>query len=227
MKLTAFLLFAALLSAPGSRAANSGDSSRHTYLALGDSYTIGTSVSTKERYAVQVLDMLKSDGFTFHEPEIIAANGWTTNDLLTALQDKKTNEPYDIVTLLIGVNNQYQEGSAENYRLEFTALLKKSIELAGNNPAHVIVISIPDYSVTPFASDLDGSSIAAEINAFNRINAEISAAFHTAYLPVTEESRKAKMNATLIARDGLHFSGEEYGVWASRLKTLIERAMSY
>lgn len=198
----------------------------HSYLALGDSYTIGASVPVKDRYSVQVVGLLRAKGYRFSDPEIIATNGWTTTNLLAAIQNKTSPVPYTVVSLLIGVNNQYQGGGADNYRQEFTILLKQCIQLAGNKPSHVIVLSIPDYSVTPFAKELNRASIVGQINIFNEINYDVSASYHTLYLNVTEESRKALTNTSLIAPDGLHFSGEEYGIWASMLEPLMEKAVS-
>ena len=179
-----------------------------------------------DRYAIQTLALTRSAGLHFNDPEIIATNGWTTHNLLDALHDKKIVQPYDLVTILIGVNNQYQGGSADNYREEFTTLLKQCIQLAGNKPSHVIVISIPDYSVTPFAKGLNRPYISSQIDAFNQINHGISVSYLTRYLNVTEESRKALGDPSLIAADGLHFSGEEYGIWATLLLPLLEKAIS-
>jgi len=198
----------------------------YSWLALGDSYTIGTSVAAEDRYVMQTLGLIRSAGLHCNDPEIIARNGWTTRNLLDALHDKKAVQPYDLVTILIGVNNQYQGGSADNYREEFTTLLKQCIQLAGNKPSHVIVISIPDYSVTPFAKGLNRPYISSQIDAFNQINYAISVGYLTPYLNVTDESRKALGDASLIAADGLHFSGEEYGIWATMLLPVLERAIS-
>lgn len=202
------------------------DTGTRTYLALGDSYTIGQSVAVGDRYPVQVVNLLNADGYHFQDPEIIARTGWTTGDLTSALKDKSVPvPPYDVVTILIGVNNQYQGRTRDEYREEFTGLLKQAIQLAGNRPSHVIVLSIPDWSVTPFANGRDKAGIAGEIDAFNKINADISATDNTRYLNITEESRKALNDPSLIALDGLHFSGKEYAIWAALLKRLMETAI--
>jgi lysophospholipase L1-like esterase len=192
-----------------------------SYLALGDSYTIGQSVPASDRYPVQAVAALRNQGFNIAEPEIIATTGWTTGNLLTALKDKTVTKPYDLVTLLIGVNNQDQQRSIEEYRSEFTTLLNKSIQYAGNKPEHVIVISIPDYSVTPYAAGMDNDKIAKAIDAFNAVNKEISTAAKVNYVDVTTESRKAANDASLIAGDGLHFSGIEYKRWTELLLPVI------
>jgi len=194
------------------------------YLALGDSYTIGTSVSESDRYPVQTAAILQAQGIDVHT-DIIATNGWTTGDLLNATNDHPVAHDYDVVTLLIGVNNQYQGRSLEEYRQQFTALVQRSIALAGNRPPHVIVLSIPDYSVTPFAKGRDVAEIAAEIDAFNAVNKLVAGNYKTQYLDITEESRKAATDLTLVASDNLHFSGREYSLWSYKLVPLIKTAL--
>jgi lysophospholipase L1-like esterase len=198
----------------------------HHWLALGDSYTIGESVKENERYPVQAVRLLEKYNIYYDEPEIIARTGWTTSDLLNGMNVKKTAfQLYDLVTLSIGVNNQFQGRSQSEYKEEFLALLKRSIQLAGNRPSHVIVLSIPDYGVTPFARNLPGGGIAKEIDSFNRINKEASKNQQVNYLDITEESRKAGSDPSLIAGDGLHFSGKEYAIWAKMLVTLIQEGI--
>lgn len=158
-----------------------------SYLALGDSYTIGESVGSADRYPQQAVEMLKeSDHLLCRDPEIIAVTGWTTGDLLEAISATKPAPAYQVVSLLIGVNNQYQGCSQAEYREQFTTLLQKAIWLAGNNPAHVLVLSIPDYSVTPFGRTRD---------------------------------------TALVAGDGLHFSGKEYGCWARLMEPVMKRIL--
>jgi lysophospholipase L1-like esterase len=202
------------------------------YLALGDSYTIGESVRPEERYPEQVRRILaEKDHLDCGDPEIIAVTGWTTGNLLEALADAKIGEgggpTYDAVSLLIGVNNQYQGRSLAEYRLQFGELLRKSIRLADNRPSHVLVLSIPDYSVTPFAraQGRDTTLIAAQIDLFNRINHELAQQYGVTYIDVTSESRKAGMNASLIAADGLHFSGEEYNAWARLMEPVLKEIL--
>lgn len=193
-----------------------------TYLALGDSYTIGQSVNADETYPAQTVSILRSQNINFHSPEIIATTGWTTADLQNAISKHKfAFAKYDIVTLLIGVNNQYQGRSEPEYQTQFTELLQKAIQLAGNISSHVIVLSIPDYSVVPFAHDGDTILIAKEINSFNIINKEISANYKVNYINVTDESRKAAIDKSLITYDNLHYSGKEYAIWAKILAEKI------
>jgi lysophospholipase L1-like esterase len=196
-----------------------------TYLALGDSYTIGQSVPEADRYPVQTVDLLKTGGINFSNAEIIATTGWTTQNLWDAIKDKPLSPSYSMVSLLIGVNNQYQGRSLDEYRQQFTMLLQRSIQLAGNNASHVFVLSIPDYSVTPFASNLDRAKIAAEIDAFNDANRQIATQFYVHYLNITEESRKAAADLSLVAGDGLHYSGKEYRVWSGMLAPLMKQAL--
>ena len=202
------------------------DTSTHfSWLALGDSYTIGQSVGVSERYPVQTTSLLQGEAINMQNPEIIAVTGWTTQDLLNALKNKTAATPYSIVTLLIGVNNQYQGRSLDEYRIQFTQLLLQSIQLAGNRAGRVIVLSVPDYSVTPFAAGSDRASIASRIDDFNAANKSISVQYQVQYLDITAASRKAATDPTLIAADSLHFSGKEYRVWSSMLEPLIKQAL--
>jgi len=195
------------------------------YLALGDSYTIGESIPAGERYPEQAVKILETAGIHFNDPQIIATTGWTTADLLSALGKTRLAGNYDIVSLLIGVNNQYQGRSRSEYEKEFTELLQKSIQFAGDQPAHVIVLSIPDYSITPFARNSDTTLIASEIDAFNLINKKIATDYHVQYINVTGESRKALNDPTLIAGDGLHFSGKEYAIWAGMVADVVQKVL--
>jgi lysophospholipase L1-like esterase len=197
-----------------------------TYLALGDSYTIGQSVPATDRYPVQTVKYLSEQRIKFESPEIIAQTGWTTANLLSAIASSPPlKSQYDMVTLLIGVNNQYQFGTQQEYADQFLTLLNLAIKYAGNNKQRVIVLSIPDYSVTPFANGRDKKYIATQIDSFNLINKAITARAGVGYLDVTGFSRLAANNPSLIASDGLHFSGEEYKVWAEALVSMIKRVL--
>jgi len=205
------------------------DTASNTYLALGDSYTIGQSVAVSDRYPAQAVALLKAGHMNCQPPEIIAETGWTTVNLIDALAASppalSTQSPihfYDIVTLLIGVNDQYQGAPQSDYRTYFTNLLRQSITLAGNRASHVIVLSIPDWSVTPFAHGHNTTLIAAQIDSFNTINYNVSQDYQVHYLDITGESRKAAGNSSLIASDGLHFSGLEYGIWAGMMEPVMK-----
>ena len=197
-----------------------------SYLALGDSYTIGQSVAETERFPVQTVSILAGVGVKFSSPEIIAQTGWTTANLLNRLASAEPKKlSYDIVTLLMGVNNQYQGLSQSQYSTEFTSLLSKAIAYAGNNKKHVVVLSIPDYSVTPYANGSDKARIAREIDEFNIINKNIAQSFGVNYLDITASTRMAATDPTLVAFDGLHPSGKEYIKWADRLAVIIKSVL--
>ncbi|HTJ10652.1 MAG TPA: GDSL-type esterase/lipase family protein [Dinghuibacter sp.] len=193
-----------------------------TYLALGDSYTIGQSVGDSDRYPVQAVKTLKTRGDTVEPPEIIAVTGWTTANLLYALaQSPPRLKTYSRVTLLIGVNNQYQGGALSTYRTEFTQLLQMAIHWAGDTPAHVVVLSIPDYADSPYGQTRsDTASISAQIDQFNAANYQISVQYGVKYLDITPWTRQAKGNSALFAYDGLHYSGAEMALWAQGLVKL-------
>jgi lysophospholipase L1-like esterase len=185
----------------------------YRYLALGDSYTIGERVDTSERWPVQLGKALEKEFPAVVEIEIIATTGWTTRDLISGIEKEEPKGPYDIVTLLIGVNNQYQNRDTSEYRIEFRELLNSAIDLAGGEDSRVIVVSIPDYGVTPFASGSDTEKIAEEIDHFNIINLEETGKTGAAYIDVTAVSRLAAEDLSLLADDGLHPSGKMYGEW--------------
>ena len=183
------------------------------YLALGDSYTIGESVAENERWPNQLAMMLAGKSIQI-EVTIIARTGWTTDELWQGIQANPPQGTYDLVSLLIGVNNQYRGYDINEYREQFQFLLSKSIEYAGNNPNRVIVLSIPDWGVTPFASGRDREQIAKDINAFNLVNREESEKAGVHFVDVTPISREAINDLSLIASDGLHPSGKMYFEWA-------------
>ena len=196
------------------------------YLALGDSYTIGQSVDEQARYPMQARAILREDSINVSVPEIIARTGWTTSDLITRLNTTFTlKKEYDIVSLLIGVNNQYQHLSQDQYKDEFTLLLNKAIGYAGNKKNRVFVLSIPDYSVTPFASGYNQPVIAKEINEFNAINKQITQAAGCIYIDITPSTREAANDPSLICPDGLHPSGAEYRKWAIMLSDAIKLSL--
>jgi lysophospholipase L1-like esterase len=183
------------------------------FLALGDSYTIGESVSESERWPNQLAKLLEEQDIQA-EVTIIARTGWTTDELWQGIQARELKLPYDLVSLLIGVNNQYRGYNINEYREQFVFLLNKAIEYAGGVPERVIVLSIPDWGVTPFALGRDRGQIAKEINAFNVVNREESENAGVHYVDVMPGSREAGNDISLIASDGLHPSGKMYSEWA-------------
>ncbi len=188
------------------------------YLALGDSYTIGTSVDVAERFPMQLVKALQQKGLKIQKPKIIARVGWSTDQLSAAMdRENLTGTNWDLVTLLIGVNNQYRGGSLEQYKLEFENLLKRAIELAGKDKKKVIVLSIPDYGVTPFGQRYQAGRISREIDEFNAANKRISENYGVAYCDITPISREALKEKDLIAEDLLHPSGKMYGRWVELL----------
>ena len=162
------------------------------YLALGDSYTIGQSVDITLRYPVQIADSLKKRGYLMEDPRIIAVTGWTTSDLKAGIAAANPQGPYDLVSLLIGVNNQYRGQDINIYRTEFEELINQSINFAGNDTGRVIVLSIPDWGVTRFASGRDREKIAREIDQYNAINKEITLSKGIVWIDVTAISRLAE-----------------------------------
>lgn len=188
-----------------------------SYLALGDSYTIGQGVAEQQRYPNQLRERLGEAGVTITEMLIIARTGWTTDELSAGIDNATVAPPYDMVTLLIGVNNQYRGRSLDNYRQEFSALLVRAINFAGGSPENVVVLSIPDWGVTPFAHGQDREKIAQEIDAFNAVNLDESQKAGVSYINVTEISRMGGNQPELIAPDGLHPSGLMYKLWVDEL----------
>jgi lysophospholipase L1-like esterase len=195
------------------------------FLALGDSYTIGESVGEAEQWPRQLARWLGEEGIDLREVSIIARTGWTTAELAAGIEAAGPGGIYDLVSLLIGVNNQYRGLDQEEYRREFVALLKQAIALAGGQPNHVLVLSIPDWSVTPFAAGRDRAAVAAEIDGFNRINREEAERLGTHYVDVTLASRRAADDPALIAEDGLHPSGRMYTEWARLLLPMARQIL--
>lgn len=190
-----------------------------TILCLGDSYTIGQSVKSEERFPEQTIDILQQKKIRFASPEIIAKTGWTSADLLNAIHQKLLNNDFDCVTLLIGVNDQYRGIDTSVYRKNFETLLQTAIACADKQNDHVFVLSIPDYGVTPFA--LSGrqtpEEISTEIDLFNSINKTIALKYQVHYIDINPESKKAKDDPSLLAYDKLHPSAKMYRVWAGML----------
>jgi len=197
----------------------------YSYLALGDSYTIGQSVTASENFPNQTVQLLNQQNYNFKSPEILATTGWTTDELQTNINNHTFTPPYDFVSLLIGVNNQYRGRSVENYKPEFESLLKQAIQFAGGNASRVIVVSIPDWGVTPFANGRDRAQIAKEIDDYNAANKYISVIYKVNYIDITPGSREAATDLSLVAGDGLHPSAKEYARWAQKVFTAIKQQL--
>jgi len=193
-----------------------------TYLALGDSYTIGEAVPQNESYPYQLTNALNSNNFNVKPPTIIATTGWTTDDLIGAIARSNIHaDKYDFVTLLIGVNDQYQHLSLDNYSIKFAQVLNLAITFANGDTSRVFVLSIPDWGVTPFAAGQD-SVIYPQIMAFNAVNEGTSKTAGVNYINITGISRMAANDASLIAPDGLHPSGKMYNMWVNLLAPVVE-----
>ena len=197
----------------------------YSYLALGDSYTIGQSVLSSENFPNQTVQLLNQQNFNFKSPEILATTGWTTDELQNNINSHTFTSPYDFVSLLIGVNNQYRGRTVENYKPEFESLLGQAIQFAGGNANRVIVLSIPDWGVTPFANGRDRAQIAKEIDDYNAANRSISGIYKVHYIDITPGSREAATDPSLIAGDGLHPSAKEYAKWAQKVFATIKQQL--
>jgi len=194
------------------------------YLALGDSYTIGESVEAHERWPNQLAALIEAaPEFAGRRVDvsIIARTGWTTQELWDGIQGRKLEPPYDFVSLLIGVNSQYRGYDINEYREQFVFLLKKAVAYAGGDANRVVVLSIPDWGVTPFAQGRDIQQIAKDIDMFNAVNREEAESAKVHYVDVTPVSREAVTDPTLIASDGLHPSGKMYTEWAKLALPLV------
>jgi len=190
-----------------------------SYLALGDSYTIGESVPRASSFPFQLKNLLNNANKSIADPKIIATTGWTTDELQQAIVQAKITQKFDFVTLLIGVNNQYRNYPIDTYKKEFSELLQTAIAFANGDKSRVFVVSIPDWGVTPFGHQATKTpqTIAAEIDAFNLANREITLAAGVSYTDITPGSRKAETDLSLVAGDGLHPSAKMYADWANAL----------
>jgi lysophospholipase L1-like esterase len=184
------------------------------YLALGDSYTIGEGVVPGERWPHQLARLLAMRGVRIAPPEIVATTGWTTDELQAGIDAATLSPPYDLVSLMIGVNNQYRGRSVEEYRAQFRTLLGRAVDFAGHAPGRVLVLSIPDWGVTPFAEGRDRTRIGAEIEQFNAVSREEAERTGARYVDVLPTSRLAAGAPHLSAADGLHPAGAMYALWA-------------
>lgn len=199
---------------------------KYNYLALGDSYTIGQSVAASENFPNQTVSLLKAQSLDFASAMIIATTGWTTDELDRGIAEANNSgtllSSYSFVSLLIGVNDQYRGRAVDSYKPAFEDLLKKAIHFAGDSAGHVVVISIPDWGVTPFANSRDRVKIAKEIDAYNLANKQIALRYNVEYIDITPWTREGASDLSLIAADGLHPSGKEYKRWAERIAAFFK-----
>jgi lysophospholipase L1-like esterase len=187
------------------------------YLAIGDSYTIGEGVEPADQWPMQLATQLRAAGAKVDDPHIVARTGWTCAELSAAMDEEPAGRKYAMVSLLIGVNDQYRGGAAEPYRAAFAKLLVRAIALAGGEPKHVLVLSIPDWGQTPFGqNDSRGAErIGKEIDAFNAINREESERAGVKYVDITPVSREVARDKSLAADDGLHPTAAMYAKWTA------------
>lgn len=192
-----------------------------TYLALGDSYTIGEGAAAADRWPVQLAGLARQQGLALAEPDIIARTGWTTAELQTAIQEANNQKTYDLVSLLIGVNNQYRGQSVAVYRAEFRALLATAVRFAGGRPGHVVVLSIPDWGQAPYAAGRDRARIGAEIDQFNAAAQAECQRADVAFIDITPLTRAAAGDATQFTADGLHYTGSQLRRWAEQALPVV------
>ena len=200
------------------------EQSAPSFLALGDSYTIGEKVDSASRWPVQLARALRAAGVSVGDPQIIAKTGWTTDELSAGIAKAAVKGTYAMVSLLIGVNNQYRGRAAEQYREQFRTLLDEAIGYAGGKSARVIVVSIPDWGVMPFAQGRDRAKIGSEIDQFNAIAKEESERAGAKWVDITPVSRGMKEG--WAASDGLHPSGAQYTAWAALALEPAKKALA-
>jgi lysophospholipase L1-like esterase len=194
------------------------------YLALGDSYTIGEGVAASGRWPAQLAQALRDGGTAVEAPRIIARTGWTTDELAAAIDAAEPLGTWDVVSLLIGVNNQYRGRAVEQYAREFAVLLERAAGFAGGRRDRVLVLSIPDWGVTPFAAGRDRQAIAAAIDAHNGAARSACERRGVAFVDITPPSRLHGAEPAMLADDGLHPSTAMYAEW-TRLALPIARAL--
>jgi lysophospholipase L1-like esterase len=196
------------------------------FLALGDSYTIGEGVSESERWPNQLAQLLTGEAIALEQPEIIARTAWAADELADAIAANPPQGPYDLVTLLIGVNDQYRNRPVDAFASEFARLIRRAKEFAGNRAGRVVAISIPDWGATPYAKGRDRALIGREIDAYNARARTLALAASIRWADVTGISRRALEDPTLIGPDGLHPSGTMYALWSVELLAIARSALA-
>ena len=186
-----------------------------SYLALGDSYTIGTSVNVEDRWPVQLARAIEDDGYTVTRQQIIATNGWTTGELALGIRNAAPADTFDLVSLLIGVNDQFRGQSVEGYTQRFEDLLQTAIELARGDRSRVFVVSIPDYAFTPFGNGR--ADISEGVATFNAAARTVTERYGIPFLNITPISQEGLDDPELVASDDLHPSGKQYGRWVEEV----------
>ena len=200
------------------------------YLALGDSYTIGEGVPADGRWPAQLAARLGEDGLAVETPRIVATTGWTTDELAAALDAAEPlGHDWGLVSLLIGVNDQYRGRPVDDYAPAFAALLDRAIDYAGGRADRVFVLAIPDWGVTPFAaaSGRDPATIARELDAYNAVAARLCAERGVAFVDIAPVSRARGTEPAMLAEDGLHPSAALYAEWTRRALPIVRRALTH
>jgi lysophospholipase L1-like esterase len=192
-----------------------------SFLSLGDSYTIGEGVLLADSFPYQTVQLLRKAGINACAPEIIAKTAWTTDELSASIERTRLLEEYDLVCLLIGVNDQYRGRAVDEFRSGFKKLVEAAIRFSGGHPQNVYLLSIPDWGVTPFAEGRKRCQVAEEIDAFNEVCKMVSGSLHCKYIDITLSQRTDGNNPVFLAADGLHPSGKEYSKWANLLATSV------
>lgn len=198
------------------------------YLALGDSYTIGEGVAPSERWPVRLVELLRGEGVDLAEPEIVAQTGWTTDELDAAIDGARPAGPYDLVSLLVGVNDQYRERDIFMFRDRFAALVRRAVAFGGGEASRLVVVSIPDWGVTPFAQEKgrEMAQVRDEIDAFNAVVRVESKRAGSRFVDVTPISRLASHDRSMLTADGLHPSATMYRLWAKLALEPARRAVA-
>lgn len=189
----------------------------YNILSLGDSYTIGEGVSPEESWPFMLKARLAEEKIVVRNVRIVAKTGWTTGELIEAIEEAGPFGPHDLVTLLVGVNNQYRGLDLDEFRRELGQLIETATRFANGRHDKVMVISIPDWGVTPFAAGCDRGKIASEVDEFNRVGSEEASKRGVAFVDITEDSRAFGQDKAMLAADGLHPSGKMYGLWLDRI----------
>jgi lysophospholipase L1-like esterase len=186
-----------------------------TYLALGDSYTVGEAVPLENSWPHKLVYQLQSDGFDVQEPKIIAITGWRTDELIAAVKDQKKDldKHYDIVSLLIGVNNQYQKKNISKYKREFKKLIKIGLSKSKYGAEGVFIVSIPDYGVSDFAKEEKLEHVAKEVAKYNKVAAKIAMKYGITFYDITPVSKTTEGDQSMFAEDKLHPSAKQYQLW--------------
>ena len=192
------------------------------FLALGDSYTVGEGVAPADRWPARLARRLRQSGVAVADPEVVAVTGWTTDELGAGIDAADPQGPFALVTLLIGVNDQYRGRPLAEYRDAYRALLGRAVGFAGGDPEHVVAVSFPDWGATPFAADRDRRRVAAEVDAFNAAARAEARARGVAWVDVTALSRTQGAD---VGADGLHPTGAAYAAWTERVEPAARAAL--